>query len=346
MNFKFKHAEKIVGIFVLVALIILVSTVIVIAISHKMFVTTHPYYTKLSEATGLSSSTPLNFKGYNIGRVKSFKLDRENNIDVELAIYSEYKEKILKGCAIYRQSNPITGETSLVLLLPRFSDVSSTARRRGFGDFPQPEGSYIPSLDMPDGQRLVENDLVEMSGDSVTILFDDAKMFFSNLRNEFQLKKDSFKDFFQKLADVSDSLVRNRAIFDHLHRLLNPEGGPVFETVERFAQMSKRLQIAVDRMDQMLENYKDPDGLMLKMLKMDRSKLEEMFQNLNNNLLALQKMLEGLTEQSPLMAEVLEKTRKTLEAVNNNPFLRGGISKEGKSSNSSRKKRLDIEEKK
>jgi phospholipid/cholesterol/gamma-HCH transport system substrate-binding protein len=337
MDFKFRHSEKIVGVFVFLALIVLIVGIVMVAVSRKMFVKTHSFETKLSDATGLSTSTPLNFKGFRIGRVRSFKLDENNDIVVKLGVYDEYRAKIVGGSAIYRQTNPITGETSLVLLMPkpayRVSEVL-------------PKGSYIPSLDKSQGQRMLESGKLERGGDTISILFDDAKSFFENLRQEFKLKKDSFRNFFKGMGEVSDSFARNREIFDHLHKLLNPEGGPVFNTVDQIARVTQRLDKTVTELQVMLENYKNPDGLMLKMLQLDRGRLDQTVKNLNGNLVALREMLNALKDQSPLLAEVLEKSRKTLEAVNNNPLLRGGISKDGKKGNAGRKKRLDIDEEK
>jgi phospholipid/cholesterol/gamma-HCH transport system substrate-binding protein len=344
MNFKFRHTEKIAGIFVFLAIGILIAGIVLIAVSRKMFVETYPFYTVLSDAQGLSTSTSLNFKGYEIGKVKDFYLNTVNNIHVELLIYKEYLNLIVPGSAIYRQTNPISGATSLVFLLPVpegdepvTSDDPDTA-------FRLQANSKIPSLDMKDGQKLMEENLIEKSGDSVSIIFDETKIFFSNLRSEFKLKKDSFRDFFKMLGDFSESLARNREIFDHLNQLLNPENGPVFNTVEKFAEVSNRLVNSVTKLEEMLENYKNPDGLMLKMLQVEKKQLDRSIDNLNHNLVTLQKMLQSLSNQSPMLADVLDKTRKTLEALNNNPLLRGGISREEKAGNVSHKKRLDLED--
>ncbi|MFC2146375.1 MlaD family protein, partial [Acidobacteriota bacterium] len=144
MSFKFKHTEKITGVFILLAVVILIVGAVVISVSKKTFVKTHVFKTLLSDAAGLSTSTPLSFKGYEIGRVKKFLLDKDNNIDVDLAVYKEFREKIVKGSAIYRLNNPITGETSLVLLQPRGPYPASVFG--GIGSV-LPEGEYIPSLD-------------------------------------------------------------------------------------------------------------------------------------------------------------------------------------------------------
>jgi phospholipid/cholesterol/gamma-HCH transport system substrate-binding protein len=344
MNFKFRHTEKIAGLFVFLAIAILIAGIIMIAVSRKMFVETFPFRTVLSDAAGLSSSTSLNFKGYEIGKVKNFFLNDRNNIDVELAIYEEYLSLIVPGSAIYRQTNPISGATSLVFLLPLpegDEPVTSDDPDSAFRLLPE---SYIPSLDMKEGQKLMEENVIERSGDSVSIIFDEAKIFFSNLRSEFKLKKDSFRDFFKMLGDFSESLAKNREIFDYLNQLLNPKTGPVFATMEKFSEVSNRLATSVSKLEEMLENYKNPDGLMLKMFQVDKNRMDQSIDNLNHNLVTLQKMLQSMSDQSPLIADVLDKTRKTLEALNNNPFLRRGISQEGKAGNTSHKKRLDLDD--
>ena len=237
MSFKFKHTEKITGVFILLAVVILIIGTIVISVSKKTFVKTHVFKTLLSDAAGLSTATPLSFKGYEIGRVKKFLLDKNNNIDVELGVYKEYREKIVKGSAIYRLNNPITGETSLVLLQPR-RPYPPASVFGGIGSVLD-EGEYIPSLDMEDGQELLEENVIEKSGETVSLIFDEARVFVSNLRDEFKLKKDTFRVFFENLHGVSESLARNKALFDHLHLLLDPVNGPVFQTLGQFSKISE-----------------------------------------------------------------------------------------------------------
>lgn len=341
MSFKFKHAEKITGVFILVAVIILIVGTIIISVSKKAFVKTHGFRTLLSDAAGLSTATPLSFKGYEIGRVKQFLLDKDNNIDVELGVYKEYRDKIVKGSAIYRLNNPITGETSLVLLQPK--GPSPTGAFGGIGSV-LPEGAYIPSLDMDDGQKLLEENVIEKSGETISLIFDEARGFVSNLRDEFKLKKDTFRVFFENLHGVSESLARNKEFFENLNRLLDPVDGPVFQTLGQFSIISKKLNQSVDQLNEIMENYKNPEGLMTKMFQVNQQELNQTLENLNKNLVALHQALESLRESSPLIADLLDKSRKALQAINNNPLLRGGIEKENKNTNSSRKKRMEIKE--
>jgi phospholipid/cholesterol/gamma-HCH transport system substrate-binding protein len=340
MNFKFKHTDKITGVFILLAIVILVAGAVFIGISRKLFIKTYRFKTVLSDAAGLSTSTPLSFKGYKIGRVKRFVLNTDNNIDVELAVYREFRERIVPGAAIYRLNNPITGETSLVLLLPKHPLAGPGSE----ASLPLPEDSSLPSLDMEEGQKLVEDNIIEKSGDTVALMFDEARVFVSNLRTEFKLKKDIFKTFFENIHGVSESLARNQVFFDHLNQLLDPDKGPVFSTMNRFAEISKRLEAAVDQLNEIMGNYKKPEGLMVKMLQLNQGELNQAVENLNRNLVALGDLLKSLKENSPLIAELLDKSRKTLQAINNNPLLRGGIEPERKDTNSSKKKRIDIDE--
>lgn len=345
MDFKFRHTDKIVGAFIFFALVIVITGLIMIAVSKNLFVKTHSFKTLLSDAEGLSTSTTLKFKGYEIGKVKSFLLNDDNNIDVELVIYKQFRDKIVSGSAIYRQVNPITGSMSLILLYPNRLPVNLSQDDVG-GIALLEEGEYIPSLDMRDGQRLLEANMIERSGDAISILFEDARDFVSNLRQEFQLKKDSFKTFFQNVVDFSETLARNREIIDNLNQLLDPRGGPLFDTLERFSQISVQLRESANRLNELIENYKDPEGLITKMLQVNQGELDQTLQNINQNLTTLHHILTELKEQSPLIADILNRSNKTLQAINNNPFLRGGIPKESKKTNSSKKKRLDIDEEK
>ena len=82
---------------------------------------------------------------------------------------------------------------------------------------------------------------------------------------------------------------------------------------------------------------------MSKMFQVDQKGLNQAVENLNRDLTALRDLLESLREDSPLISDLLNKSRKTFQAINNNPLLRGGIEKEDKNTNSSQKKRVELE---
>jgi len=169
MRFKFRHTEKIVGAFVFVALLILVAGFVMIGLSHKVLQKTYTFRTVLTDAAGLSTSTALKFKGYEIGKVKSFSLNSDNDIDVTLTVYKEFRDKIVHNSAIYRQVNPITGNMQLIYLYPIRFPISLSDEGEDFLSLP--EDSVIPSLDKFDGQKLLEDKMeatgpVHLSGSS------------------------------------------------------------------------------------------------------------------------------------------------------------------------------------
>jgi phospholipid/cholesterol/gamma-HCH transport system substrate-binding protein len=341
MKFKFRHTEKIVGAFVFFALMILVAGFLIIGLSHKVLEKTFIFRTVLTDAAGLSTSTALKFKGYEIGKVKTFILNDNNDIDVTLAVYKAFREKIVHGSAIYRQVNPITGNMQLIYLYPTRFPISLSDKGENFLSLP--ENSIIPSLDKFDGQKLLEDKMVMKSGDSISLIFEDARDFVGNLRQEFMLKRDTIKTFFKNLGDFSETLVRNRDILDNINRLVKPDSGPVSETLERFSEISLQMKETVTQLDQLIQNYKEPDGLMLKLMQVERGQFAQTMKNLDKNLDTLHQVLLVLQEQTPNIAEVLERTRKTLESLNNNPLLRGGISKIDANKSRSKKKRMDID---
>jgi len=69
--------------------------------------------------------------------------------------------------------------------------------------------------------------------------------------------------------------------------------------------------------------------------------------SLNENLVSMNKILEFMYLQMPEFADILAKSKvslqtaqKTLEALNNNPFLRGGIKEEAPTQQKNTKIRL------
>jgi len=343
MKFKFKHTDKIVGIFFLVAVVALIFTLVVVAVSKRIFDRKYYFTTQFVDATGLSSSTKLYFKGYEIGKLKKYSLNINNQIDAELVVYKEFRNKIVENSAIFKATNPVTSRSTMEFLQgPDWSKVLA-------------EGEYIPSLDTEEGKRLLKEGFVKKSGDMMESVLKNVDQLLYNLTQDENPDQGALFRMVYNLANMTDkmdvSLENVNAILASLQKDNNPEDGAMFRILSNVADLTEDFKGTAAQLDEMLANYKNPDGLVVKMIDPDKENLiypmRDMLLSLNENLVSMNKILEFMYMQMPEFADILAKSKvslqtaqKTLEALNNNPFLRGGIKEEAPTQQKNTKIRL------
>ena len=140
MKFKIKYADQIVGILSLIAIIALIFIIFLIGSTQKWFVPKHNYYTIISSASNISVGKAVTYKGFEIGKIKSFTLDDSNNVVVHFYITDDYRDKIVKDSIIEILTSPLG---SSVIFYPGNKT-----------DF-LPDNSFIPERSSDEAKALI-----------------------------------------------------------------------------------------------------------------------------------------------------------------------------------------------
>lgn len=335
MAFKFKHANRIVGIFVFSALALLVGGLILVAMQQKVFVKKYTFRALFLDAEGLSSSTSINFKGYEIGRITDFRLNDQNLIDAEFYVVEEYRGKLVENSALNKAKNPLTGTSKIELL--QGPDLTRVL----------PEGSLIPSINVPDGRRLVELGLVEKTGDPIASMVANLDQFLDNLNRDNNVRGGAVFRAMVNLANAAEkldqTLLEVTTTVEKLNREYRPGDGQLFTAINRLTLLAEELDRTADQVNQtlskadvLIENYQSPDELAVKMIDPTREKLitpvSELMIKLNRTMEEMNDLLNFVNTRQPELADLIlqgrttiQTAKKTLEGVNNNPLIRGGI---------------------
>ncbi len=338
MNFKFRHTDKIVGLFVLIALVALILSFSAIMIKQKFFVKKYVFHTRFIDAIGLSNSTILSFRGFEIGKIKQFSLNKNNYIDADFVIYEKYMDKMLEFSAISKAVNPVTSKSSL-----EFLQGPNPGKRLH-------EGSFIPSLDTPEGNVLLFSGKVKKSGDVVSSILSSIDNMLLNLTQDNNPDKGALFRMLYNLANATGnmnaSLMELNTLMANLHKDNNPEDGALFRAIANLADLTEDFQQTNAKVNQLLSStneltdaYKDPNGLALKLLdptgKNFIEPMHESILKINTNLNEINKILLYLNSQTPIMSSILiqgdqtlRSSQKAIEGINNNPLIRSGISKD------------------
>lgn len=342
MNYRIKHANQYVISFIIVALALIVSLSILIAIRQKIFEKKTHYFTQLSDGTGLSTQTQLLYKGFEIGRVRSFNLTDEGWINVDLIVYQKYKRLFWIGSVINRMTNPLTGKTQLEFVQNMSSKSLIT------------ENGMILSTDNPLGLKMFKELSVGKSSDMITSIVTNLDRIVQEIGKDNNPDKGSLFRFLYHLANVSTEaeqsvkqvnkiLNETNQFASNLNKDNNSDQGTVFRILFNAAEASDKINKELKQIDELLKGiiiavkeYQDPDSLLVKMIDPTGANIlnpiKEVIKELDSNLKETRLLLEFMNRQKPEISTMfnqvnssMDKAQKTLDALNNNPLLKSGI---------------------
>lgn len=340
MNYKMKHANQIVLTFVSLPVLVLLVALVFIAIRQHVLEKKFIYQTTVSNATGLSPQTPILFKGFQIGRVRKFWLREDGNIGLNFYILNSYKHMMTKGSVLLRATNPITNKTTLEFVQDRSTSI------------PYPEGSQVLSADFREGK----NQLMLISpnqGDAISTIINNLAKLSNDLTGDRNPESGVIPRLLVNVTDISEQV--NASMSDariimaevamlsrNLNKDHNPDSGVVIRMLNNMADISEGLNAQMSEVDALMkglnvaiENYGDPDSLLIRLvdpsMRLFIRPLSTTLYSLNGALEELEGILDKINdpELNLLMTnlnENLARSKKTLEALNNNPILRKGIS--------------------
>jgi phospholipid/cholesterol/gamma-HCH transport system substrate-binding protein len=237
MKFKMRFAEQIVGFFVLVAILAVAVILIFIGVNQRWFAKNYDFTSRFPSGDGLSVGMPLNLKGFEIGKISRISLNEDNEVDVRFYVEDTYYDRMKPDSVIELASSPIGLGTSL-----KFHPGNNRLP-------PQPEGSFIPTLDSEEGQRLVAEGKVDIPKGA-----------------------DVIGSVIGKLNPILDE---TRQTIAEIHRVANSvdlalagKGGPLGTMVGGLAQtpdkvngavdnISSRANVLLDRVNEISVNLKD-----------------------------------------------------------------------------------------
>jgi len=332
MKFMLRHSDKMVGAFVLAGILFLAGALGFVGINKRWFQSGLEYRSVFCTAEGLSPGLDLKLHGFAIGRVKSLSLEEDNKVEVLFSIFHEYADRIVPGSVVELAVQPLGFGSSLVL----YPGIN--------GGQPMPEGSLIPSTDLPVGRALLaegkvlkpkrRDEIATILG-TVPPLVDQVSTVISTLDHllgglDQKLNGDQNQPGTGLLQTVDGS-------FKEMDVAVSEIGNLAAQLNSTAAQMEPLLQ-SLTLFAQQLEN---PDGLVPTLLGDEGSVAQffnddaELYQHLNETLAQLHELMTFMNNSTPEIAILMEETtaalkesEKVMEGLQNNPLLRGGTSPE------------------
>ena len=132
MHFRIKHFDRFVGVFVIIALILIVITLISAGKQQKWFEKRYRYTVVFNKVPGLKAGTPVTISGMEVGTVQSLRLNPQNRVEMTLEIYKTFRDHIRRDSQATIASALIGGKTVEITvgspgepLLPEGSNIAS-----------------------------------------------------------------------------------------------------------------------------------------------------------------------------------------------------------------------------
>jgi phospholipid/cholesterol/gamma-HCH transport system substrate-binding protein len=159
MKFSVRFADQVVGVFIILALAVLIFVIFMLGKSQRWFSRDYYFKTYFSSAQGLSENMPVQYKGFTIGRVKSFDLAEDDRVEVRFYIFDTYYSRVRDGSLVEIMVSPI-GLGNQFLLHP------------GLGLEPISEGELIPEVNSPEGRQVRAQGLAQVPShdDSISLI--------------------------------------------------------------------------------------------------------------------------------------------------------------------------------
>lgn len=340
MSYKIKHAKQIVLTFVGFPLIVLMAALIFIAIRQNLLEKKYEYRSTVANALGISTQTPVLYKGFEVGRVRNFTLKEDGNIELLFYVLKRYRNIMVQGSVLVRNTNPITGKTTLEFIRNPLSKQAIALE------------AELPSSDFEEGRMKLRQIAPEQS-DPIASIINNLATLTRELNQDNNSDKGAIPRLLVNMADASEKanagLVEAQTIMAQLLILSrnlnqdhNAESGVLIRLVNNLADLSQGLNQRLDKVDGLIkglqtgvDNYSKPDSLLIKMIDPNRDLLIKPLSSTLTNLSNATEELSGImdTVNNPELRvmlvnlnQSLAQAKKTLEALNNNPFLRKGIS--------------------
>lgn len=329
MKFRIKYADKIVGLFVVVAAVFLAAGIILLGANQRWFAKDIRFTTRFSSAAGASPGSQITMRGFQVGKVTKVKLNNQDEVDAEFVIFSSYRNKARVDSILEMVTSPI-GLGTQILFHPGKS-----------GDLAEP-GSFIPLADSEEGKDLVERGLVDIpvKDDTITRLLAGVNPLIENVNKTVVTVNRTLTEVNRALAGESagplGSIVTDASgTMSHVDKLTKDLSGQTKELLDSVTAIAKNVESLT----------KDPTGLVPKLLGAKGSipkildDKNELYNQINGSISELQKTLKNvqeitsaLNDEMPSIAVTLDEGRAAIKqaedvmiGLKNNPLLKGGI---------------------
>ncbi|MDR2135191.1 MAG: MlaD family protein, partial [Treponema sp.] len=322
MKFTIRFADQVVGLLVVAAVAALVTVVILLGSGQRWFAKDYHFVTYFDSAAGLSKNMAVLYKGFTIGRVKSFDLTRDDRVEVRFYIFDTYITRVRRGSLVDISISPVG-------LGNQFHFYA------GLGYDQIAEGEIIPTVSSAEGKQALDAGLayIPKQDDSIGMILSQVNLVLASVET---LAKD-LTDAFEGTGDTT--LGRTLGNLEETSRSLTEMPVMVQTALDQLLgtvdQIAASVQPILANLQTVSEGLGDPDGSVARILDPEGpvyTGLVSTLESVSGTVESVEKTAAFVPAQLPQIAVMLDEAQRvlrgvedTLTAVLNNPLLKNGV---------------------
>ncbi|MDR0400177.1 MAG: MlaD family protein [Treponema sp.] len=322
MKFTIRYADRLVGVLIVIAVAALGTVIFLLGSSQRWFAKDYHFITYFDSAAGLSKNMAVQYKGFTIGRVKSFDLTPDDRVEVHFNIFDTYISRVRQGSLVDISISPVGLGNQFLFYA-------------GLGSEQIEEGSVIPIASSPEGKDALSRGLafIPRQDDSISMILSQVNTLLASLDTLTRDLSGAFEGtgdttLGRTLGNVEELSQGFSEIPDMLRGILGDLAGNVDQIMESAEPILANLRLVSD-------DLSDPEGTVAQVLDSSGpvyANLTSMLESLSGAMASLEQTAAYVPAQLPqitvMLAElqaVLNSVEDVLTAVLNNPLLRNGV---------------------
>ncbi len=357
MKLRIRFAEQVVGVFVLLAVVGVGLILVFIGVNQRWFARNYYFTSRFASGDGLAVGMPIMLKGFEIGRISRIALNPQNEVDVLFYVQDTYYDRVHRNSVLELATSPIGLGVSLKFHsgkdkgppLPEMSFIpaldSEEGRElvdKGLVDIPKGEdviGSVIAKLNpILDETRMTISEIRHMAGTldmamsgkggPMGAMVSDLSETPGKVNKAVDGMSVRVNTLLDKVGVISDNLqditVKTRGVI-----------GDLSTNLDEISQNLKSMTGDLKNTQGLAKRLLDPKGSIDTFLN-DQNQLynqvEDSIKNADEIIAQMRSFMEFVNGTRPQISSVLEKGssaldegKDVLQAVKNNPLLRGGV---------------------
>jgi phospholipid/cholesterol/gamma-HCH transport system substrate-binding protein len=360
MKFKIRFVDQIVGAFVLIAIVGIAVILIFIGINQRWFAKNYYFKSAFPSGEGLSTGMPIMLQGFAIGKISRISLTEANTVDVEFTIQDVYYDRVRPYSVIELVSSPIGLGTNLKFH-PGKKGTSPLPERSLVPSLNSAEGKDFVErglVEMPSTEDVIGSVIEKVNPilDDLRGTLAQIKRLTADVDQAITGKGGPIGGMVNSLAQTPDRI--NVAI-DKVNSAVDTINNRVDRISTGFTGMTDKVEVVLSKIDTVSENLKvitanlttmseglkdskglatrllDPKGSISTLLNDDNAlygDIQKSLQSVKEIIAEIKDFVAYMNGAKPQITSLLEKGSTTLdqgndvlEAVKNNPLLKGGV---------------------
>ncbi|MDR0670034.1 MAG: MlaD family protein [Treponema sp.] len=322
MKFIIRFADQVVGVLIVIALAALVAVILFLGSGQRWFARDYQFITYFDSAAGLSKNMTVQYKGFTIGRVKSFDLTPDDRVEVRFHIFDTYITRVRRGSLVDISISPVG-------LGNQFHFYA------GLGQEQIEEGEIIPAASSVEGKRALELGIayIPRQDDSIGMILSQVNLVLANVET---LARD-LSEAFEGTGDTT--LGRTLSNIEETSQSLTEIPVMVQSTLDQLVRTVDQIAVSVQPiltdLQTISENLSDPDSSVSRILDSKGpvyTSLVSTLESVSGTVKSVEKTAAYVPAQLPQITVMLEEAQRvlrsvedTLTAVLNNPLLKNGV---------------------